>query len=72
MYLYRLEADTSAGPYTIIITAEGEEKAFAAAEEHLQRQVLPAPAIMELLIVEKKRIAPGAGYVVATGGEPRS
>lgn len=70
MYLYRLEADTSAGPFTIIIAADGEEKAFAAAEEHLQRQVLPAPTITELTIVEKKRLVPGAGYVAAIS-EPR-
>ncbi|MEC2346516.1 DUF3906 family protein [Paenibacillus barengoltzii] len=70
MYLYRLEADTSAGPFTIVIAADGEEKAFAAAEEHLQRQVLPAPTITELTIVEKKRLVPGAGYVVAIS-EPR-
>ncbi|GJM78459.1 DUF3906 family protein [Paenibacillus timonensis] len=71
MYLYRLEADTSAGPFVIIIAAEGEEQAFAAAEEHLQRQVLPAPVVTELSIVEKKRIVPGAGYVVATRSELR-
>lgn len=69
MYLYRLEADTSAGPFVIVIAAEGEEQAFAAAEEHLQRQVLPAPTVKELTIVEKKRIVPGAGYVVAIGSE---
>ncbi|MCK8489811.1 DUF3906 family protein [Paenibacillus sp. MBLB2552] len=67
MYLYRLEAETSAGPFVIIIAAEGEEQAFSAAEGHLQRQMLPAPAVTELTIVEKKRIAPGAGYVVSNG-----
>ncbi|GIP46980.1 hypothetical protein J53TS2_05710 [Paenibacillus sp. J53TS2] len=71
MYLYRLEAETSAGAFVIVIATEEEEKAFAAAEGHLQRQVLPAPAVTELSIVEKKRIAPGAGYVVATDSMPR-
>lgn len=67
MYLYRLEAETSAGALAVVIVAEGEEQAFAAAEEHLQRHFLPAPAVAELTIVEKKRIAPGAGYVVQRG-----
>lgn len=71
MYLYRLEADTSAGPFVIVIAAEGEAQAFAAAEAHVQRQLLSAPAVTELSIVEKKRIAPGAGYVVAAGNEQR-
>ncbi|MGG6313443.1 DUF3906 family protein [Paenibacillus macerans] len=68
MYLYRLESETSAGPLAIVIAAEGEERAFAAAEEHLQRHFLPAPEVIELTIVEKKRITPGVGYVIATGG----
>ena len=64
MYLYRLEAETSSGALVLIIVAEGEEQAFAAAEEQVQRHSLPAPKLLELVVVEKKRISPGAGYVV--------
>ncbi|WP_068786391.1 DUF3906 family protein [Paenibacillus phocaensis] len=71
MYLYRLEAETSAGSFVILIAAEGEEQAFRAAEGHLQQQVLPAPVVTELTLVEKKRMAPGAGYVVSTGNVQR-
>ncbi|WP_018750476.1 DUF3906 family protein [Paenibacillus sanguinis] len=66
MYLYRLEAETSAGWLAIVIAAEGEEQAFAAAEEHMQRHFLPTPEVLELTIVEKKRITLGAGYVIRT------
>ncbi|RRJ64794.1 DUF3906 family protein [Paenibacillus oralis] len=67
MYLYHLEAETSAGLLALVIAAEGEEQAFAAAEEHVQRHMLPAKAIGEISIVEKKRIVPGAGYVIQSG-----
>lgn len=67
MYLYRLEAETSRGFLAIVIAAEGEEQAFAVAEEHMQRHFLPPAEVLELSIVEKKRITPGAGYVIQHG-----
>lgn len=33
----------------------------------MRRHISPAPAIGEISIVEKKRIAPGAGYVIQSG-----
>lgn len=64
MYLYRLDAETSEGMLALVLVAEGEEQAFTAAEEHIERHFLPAPSIGEISIVEKKRITPGTGYII--------
>ncbi|WP_199622091.1 DUF3906 family protein [Paenibacillus alkalitolerans] len=64
MYLYKIEMESDRGECVAIVLAEDDEKAFAAAEEHLQRHYVAMPAIRSSTIVEKKRSAKGAGYII--------
>jgi len=64
MFLYKLEAKTEGGLLPVVVLAETDEKAFAAAESQLIRHFVAPPGIKELVIVEKKRAEKGAGYVL--------
>ncbi|PWK11251.1 uncharacterized protein DUF3906 [Tumebacillus permanentifrigoris] len=65
MYLYKLEAKGKGfSDAHVIVLAEDEEKAFAAADELLQRNALALIEVQEIAIVEKKRAEKANGYVV--------
>lgn len=66
MYLYRLEVECDLGKLVVITAAEDEEKAFQAVDEHVERHFLAMPDIREVSLLEKKRISPGAAYVIET------
>ncbi|ASS76216.1 hypothetical protein CIG75_15555 [Tumebacillus algifaecis] len=48
----------------MIVIAEDEEKAFASAEDLLQRQAIGLIEIDEIALLEKKRTNSGSGFVV--------
>ncbi|QCT03486.1 hypothetical protein E6C60_2774 [Paenibacillus algicola] len=56
------------GSFVVITAAENEENAFLAVDEHLERHFLTVPDIQEVTMVEKKRITPGAAYVIEAKG----
>lgn len=64
MFLYKLEAALPEQVVPVVVLAESDEGAFAAAEELLHRHFVVSPEVKELAIVEKKRVAKGAGYVL--------
>jgi len=65
MYLYKLEARGKGFPEsTLILVAENEEAAFAAADDVLQKNALAIIEIEDIALVEKKRIEKGNGYVI--------
>ncbi|MEO3944178.1 DUF3906 family protein [Gorillibacterium sp. CAU 1737] len=66
MFLYKLEAAMPEQTVPVVVLAETDEGAFAAADELLHRHFVASPEVKELAIVEKKRVAKGAGYVLET------
>jgi hypothetical protein len=66
MFLYKLEVQLSDRKAVLIILAESDESAFGYAEGHLVRHFVKLPEVRELVIVEKKRVEKGSGYVVET------
>jgi hypothetical protein len=66
MFLYKLEIELTDRKAAIIVLSESDEKAFAYAESHLTRHFIKTPDIKEMVIVEKKRVEKGSGYVIDT------
>lgn len=64
MFMYKIEIGLTDGKAYLIVCADSDEKAFGYVEGHIARHFVKLPEITEQLIVEKKRIAPGAGYVI--------
>jgi hypothetical protein len=66
MYLYKLEIAIE-GKLTLLITvAASDEKAFEYVEGHIARYFIRTPKMDSIAIIEKKRLDPGAGYVIET------
>lgn len=65
MFLYRLQVEEEQrGIIHIIVLSSSDEKAFVAAEKQLERSSLVTPRVKEWLLLEKKRIHEGSGYVI--------
>ncbi|WP_306433025.1 DUF3906 family protein [Paenibacillus sp. J31TS4] len=54
----------------LIVAAESDDKAFAAAESQLVRHYVKAPDVRETVLVEKKRLEKGTGFVIETKPAP--
>lgn len=66
MFLYKLEIVLADRKACLILLSESDEKAFSYAEGHLVRHFIKAPEVKEMVIVEKKRVEKGSGYVIET------
>ena len=64
MFLYKIEIEMEEGFAHLILLAESDEKAFAVVESHVARHYVKMPVVKSAAIVEKKRIEPGAGYLI--------
>lgn len=67
MFMYKLEIKLSETNACLIVLADSDEAAFGYVEGHLVRQYIKKPEVLETVIVEKKRVEKGSGYVVETG-----
>ncbi|MNN98399.1 hypothetical protein D3C81_2177870 [compost metagenome] len=67
MFMYKLEIKLSGANVCLIVLADSDEAAFGYAEGHLVRHYIKKPEILETVIVEKKRVEKGSGYVIETG-----
>lgn len=66
MFLYKVESQLEDQIVFLIVLAENDEKAFEYAEANLARHFIKTPAVKEILVVEKKRVEKGSGYVIET------
>lgn len=66
MFLYRIEIELEDQIVVLAVAAEEDEKAFGYVESHLDRHFVKSPAVKQASILEKKRISPGAGYIIET------
>lgn len=66
MFLYKMEIETADRKACLIVLADSDESAFAYADGHLVRHFIKTPEIKEMVIVEKKRVEKGSGYVIET------
>ena len=64
MYLYKLEIELADRTVYLITAADGDEQAFDQVEGHLARHFVKMPEVKQSVIVEKKRLEKGAGYVI--------
>lgn len=64
MYLYKIEATLESGQAVIVLLADSDEAAFSYVEGHLARHYIKSPVVLELALVEKKRVEKGSGYVI--------
>ncbi|MFM9330421.1 DUF3906 family protein [Paenibacillus mesotrionivorans] len=67
MFLYKLEIKLTGMNVCLIVLADSDEAAFGYAEGHLVRHFIKKPEVLETVIVEKKRVEKGSGYVIETG-----
>ncbi|MDF2922862.1 MAG: hypothetical protein K0R57_1776 [Paenibacillaceae bacterium] len=68
MFLYKIEIQMESQHASLILLADSDESAFGYVEGHLARHYVKAPKVLELAIVEKKRVEKGSGYVIETRG----
>jgi hypothetical protein len=66
MYLYKIEIVLETQTVYLIVAAETDEKAFDHVESHLVRHFIHNPVAQETVIIEKKRLDKGAGYIIET------
>lgn len=66
MFLYKIEITMTEGKATLIVIAESDAKAFEYAEGHLVRHYVKTPEVLESVLLEKKRVEKGSGYVIET------
>ncbi len=66
MFLYKLELEIEGKLTLFVVPAESDEKAFSYIESHLAHHFIKMPEVKSAAIVEKKRLNPGAGYVIET------
>lgn len=64
MFLYKIEITLEDQLVYLIVVAESDQAAFGYAEGHLARHFVKLPLVKETVIVEKKRIEKGSGYVI--------
>lgn len=64
MFLYRIEMTMPEGKAVLIVLSESDAKAFEYAEGHLARHYIKTPEVLEMVLVEKKRVEKGSGYIV--------
>ncbi|RAL24435.1 DUF3906 family protein [Thermoflavimicrobium daqui] len=64
LYLYRIQVEGEEKTFHLVVVASSDEKAFDTAEKELERYMLVSPKVKEWLLLEKKRIRSGAGYVI--------
>jgi hypothetical protein len=65
MFLYKIEAEGEGFPRSLVIViAEHEEGAFAAADQLLEKSAGRQVEATHLAIVEKKRLEKGNGYTI--------
>jgi hypothetical protein len=48
----------------VIITAKDDKAAFSMAEVEIEKYYLKLPRIKEVVLLEKKRVGKGSGYVI--------
>ncbi|WP_438448587.1 DUF3906 family protein [Gorillibacterium sp. sgz5001074] len=67
MFLYKIEITMPEGKKAaLIVLADSDAKAFEYAEGHLARHYIKAPEVLEMVMLEKKRVEKGSGYVIET------
>lgn len=67
MFMYKLEIKLEERNACLVVLAETDEAAFSSVEGHLVRHYIKLPEVLETVIVEKKRVEKGSGYVIETG-----
>jgi hypothetical protein len=68
MFLYKIELVLETQTVYLIVAAESDEKAFHQVEAHLVRHFNHSPLVKETVLIEKKRLDKGAGYIIETSG----
>lgn len=66
MFLYKIEIAMPERKAALIVLADSDDKAFEYAEGHLARHYVKSPEVLEMALVEKKRVEKGSGYVLET------
>ncbi|WP_209123181.1 DUF3906 family protein [Alkalihalobacillus sp. BA299] len=64
MYLYRFEVTLEDANVTVIVAAPDEEMAFHLAEVEVEKEYLRLPVIKELVLLEKKPVRKGNGFLI--------
>ncbi|OLO42785.1 hypothetical protein BTR23_01940 [Alkalihalophilus pseudofirmus] len=64
MYLFRFEVTLEDTVVTVIVAAKEEEAAFNLAEIEVEKEYLKLPKIKEVVLVEKKPVRTGTGFMV--------
>ncbi|SFI61816.1 DUF3906 family protein [Thermoflavimicrobium dichotomicum] len=65
LFLYRVQVkEETKGTMYIVVLAPSDEKAFAFAEQELERHMIVTPKVKEWLLLEKRRVHSGSGYVI--------
>jgi predicted HD phosphohydrolase len=66
MFLYKIEIALELQTVYLIVAAESDEKAFDHMESHLVRHFIHNPIVKEAVLVEKRRLDKGAGFIIET------
>lgn len=64
MNLYRFQAETTCGEYTIIAAAPNEQSAFEIAEREHEKHFLKLPEIEAITLYELKKVRSGNAFVI--------
>jgi hypothetical protein len=67
MFLYRIEIELKDQLVYFVVLSDSDEKAFGYAEDHLVRHFIVKPEVEQIVIIEKKRVQIGSGYLFETG-----
>jgi hypothetical protein len=66
MFLYKIELVLETQTVYLIVAAESDEKAFDHVEAHLVKHFIHNPKVKEAVLIEKRRLDKGAGYIIET------
>jgi hypothetical protein len=59
-----IEAKPEKRTVDVVIVAKDDESAFTQAEKEVERHYLKLPTIIEAVLLEKKKVGKGGGYVL--------
>lgn len=66
MFLYKIEIQLEDQLVYLISLAESDEKALLAVDVHMEKHFVKPQKMLEVALVEKKRVNAGTSYVLET------
>lgn len=66
MFLYKIEIRLEDQMIYLISLAESDEKALDAVDVHVEKHFVKPQKMLEIALIEKKRVTNGTGYVLET------